>query len=340
MALSACASPAKPTPVPVPVPPTPDPPKITCPAPLTAQSPDGVSTTVTFSTPTVANGQAPVTTTCTPAAGSAFTIGQKTVTCSATDALQRTDSCSFLVTVLTPPKLSTTSFLAFGDSVTAGEDGQNSIAPSVSLMSARVHPAVLFPFAMRYPSELQQMLADRYKTQSPTVDNQGVPGEAANNPDTAKRLSSLLGSRRYSVVLIMEGTNDLYDRDDKIFPAAYDGLRAMLRDAKSRSVRPYLATIPPMNPSACVPVCRGLAWSLVAGFNDGVRSLAASEGVTLVDVYQGFGGNFALLGPDGLHPSAEGYTKIADIFFASIKATLETPSATSTLTLFRASAAR
>ena len=340
MALSACASPAKPTPVPVPVPPTPDPPKITCPAPLTAQSPDGVSTTVTFSTPTVANGQAPVTTTCTPAAGSAFTIGQKTVTCSATDALQRTDSCSFLVTVLTPPKLSTTSFLAFGDSVTAGEDGQNSIAPSVSLMSARVHPAVLFPFAMRYPSELQQMLADRYKTQSPTVDNQGVPGEAANNPDTAKRLSSLLGSRRYSVVLIMEGTNDLYDRDDKIFPAAYDGLRAMLRDAKSRSVRPYLATIPPMNPSACVPVCRGLAWSLVAGFNDGVRSLAASEGVTLVDVYQGFGGNFALLGPDGLHPSAEGYTKIADIFFASIKATLETPSATSTLTRFRASAAR
>ena len=44
----------------------------------------------------VLNGEAPVTMTCTPAAGTAFSIGQKTVTCSATDALQRTDSCSFV----------------------------------------------------------------------------------------------------------------------------------------------------------------------------------------------------------------------------------------------------
>ena len=47
------------------------------------------------------------------------------------------------------------------------------------------------------------------------------------------------------------------------------------------------------------------------GFNDSVRALAATEGVTLVDVYQAFGGNLALLGPDGLHPSADGYAKIA-----------------------------
>jgi hypothetical protein len=55
-------------------------------------------------------------------------------------------------------------------------------------------------------------------------------------------------------------------------------------------MRPYLATIPPMNPSACVPVCRGLAWSLVAGFNDNVRALATAEAFPLVDVYQGFNG--------------------------------------------------
>jgi lysophospholipase L1-like esterase len=257
------------------------------------------------------------------------------VTCSATDRLQRTDSCSFSVTVLSPPKLSTTSFMSFGDSITAGEDGQNSVASDRAIMSSRFHPAVLFPFDQRYPQELQQQLVTRYKTQSPTVSNQGNPGEAASDPATVRRFTGLTSSGRYSVALIMEGTNDLYNRDDRIVPAAIDGLRQMIRDAKSRGIRPYLATIPPMNPSACVPVCRGLAWSLVTGFNDNVRALATAESIPLVDVYQGFNGNLGLLGPDGLHPAAEGYAKIADLFFAAIKQTLEVPSPAAPQTIRR-----
>jgi lysophospholipase L1-like esterase len=263
-------------------------------------------------------------------------VGQKTVTCEVTDALQRTDTCSFLVTVLTPPKLATTSFLAFGDSITWGEDGQNSVAPSRSLMSARLHPAVQLPLSQQYPRDLQISLADRYKTQSPTVDNQGRPGEAASDPSALSRFMGLASSGRYSVALIMEGTNDLYDRDDHIYPAAYDGLRSMIRYAKGRGIRPYLATIPPMDPTQCVPVCRGLPWSLVTSFNDGIRTLASVEGVTLVDVYQGFGGDFSLLGPDGLHPAARGYAKIADQFFKAIQQTLETSSASGIGALYRA----
>lgn len=337
--LAACGGPTTPTPVPTPIPPTADAPKITCPAAQTAQSLDGGVTTVTYTAPTVLNGQLPVTTLCTPAAGSAFSVGQRTVTCIVTDALQRADTCSFLVTVLNPPKLATTSFLSFGDSITAGEDGQNSVSASVSIMSSRFHPSVLFPSAQRYPENLQQSLVDRYKTQTPTVANQGNPGETASDPATLARFISLTSSRRYSVVLIMEGTNDLFDRDDHIVPFAIDGLRQMIHDAKGRGIRPYLATIPPMNPAACVPVCRGLAWSLVSGFNDSVRTLASTEGVTLVDVYQGFGGNLALLGPDGLHPAAEGYAKIADLFFTAIKQTLEPSSASSVLNLHRATSA-
>jgi lysophospholipase L1-like esterase len=340
VAAAACTGTTTPTQVAPPVTVVPDPPKITCPAAQTAQSADGLQATVTFSAPVVANGQAPVTMTCTPPTGSVFSVGQKTVTCSAIDALQRTATCSFTVTVAPPPKLSMTSFLAFGDSITAGEDGQNSIASSARLMSARIHPSVLFPFAHRYPTELQQQLAARYTTQSPTVDNQGQPGEAASDPATLTRFTSLTATRRYAVVLILEGTNDLYNRDDRIFPFAYDALRSMIRDAKGKGLRPYLATIPPMNPTACVPVCRGLPWSLVAGFNDGVRSLAATEGVTLVDVYQGFNGNLALVGPDGLHPSADGYAKIADLFFTAITQTLETPSTSSVLTLRNMTTAR
>ena len=286
--LGSCGGSTTPTQVPPPPPPTPDPPKITCPAAQTVQVTDGVTATVTFASPTIANGQAPVVTNCTPLPGSPFTIGQNTVSCQATDGLQRTDTCSFVVTVLAPPKLTTTSFLAFGDSITAGEDGQNSTASSVATMTARLHPSVLYPQAQRYPQELQQSLVARYKTQSPTVANQGNPGEMARDRGTLSRFSSLTSSRQYSVVLILEGSNDLYDRDDRVVPAAIDGLRQMIRDARSRNMRPYLATIPPMNPAACSPVCRGLAWSLVSGFNDNVRGLAASEGVPLVDVYQGF----------------------------------------------------
>jgi lysophospholipase L1-like esterase len=338
--LAGCAGPSTPTQAPPPPPVPADPPKISCPAPQTAQSVDGGSALVTFAVPTVVNGQPPTTTTCTPASGTEFSIGQRTVNCTTTDALQRTDACSFAVTVLAPPKLSTTSFLAFGDSLTAGEDGQNSTAPTASIMSARLHPSVLFPLGMRYPQLLQQSLSDRYRTQSPTVANQGNPGERAGDRSTQSRFSSLVSSRRYSVALIMEGSNDLYDRDDRLVPPAIDGLRTMIRDAASRNIRPYLATIPPMNPAACVPVCRGLAWSMVSGFNDSVRALATSEGVTLVDVYQGFNGNFSLIGPDGLHPSADGYTKIADLFFQSIKQTLEVPSTAAATTLSRRATAR
>jgi lysophospholipase L1-like esterase len=340
VASAACTGATTPTQMPTPLPPNPDPPKITCPATQTTQSADGLPATVSFSAPLVAAGKTPVTTTCTPPTGSLFSIGQKTVTCSATDALQRTDSCSFSVTVLEPAKLRSTSFLAFGDSTTAGEDGQNSTAPSAALMIAPQHPSVLFPQALRYPQQLQQLLAARYKTQSPTVANQGNSGELAEDRSTLTRFSALTSSRQYSVVLIMEGVNDLFDRDDRKVPLAIEGLRQMIRDANSRSIRPYLATIPPMNPAACSPVCRGLAWSLVSGFNDNVRALALSEGVTLVDVYQAFGGNLSLVGPDGLHPSADGYAKIADVFLTAIEQTLETPSTSGVPTLRRATVAR
>ena len=326
IAVSGCASPATPTAVPAPVPPPPDPPKITCPAAQSAQSLDGGATTVNF-TATAVNGQAPVVTMCLPAAGSAFTIGQSTVTCSATDALQRRDSCSFTVTVLAPPRLSTTSFLAFGDSITYGEDGQNSVAPSASVMSSRFHPSVQMPLSQQYPQQLKQRLADRYRTQNPAVRNEGQPGEAAGDASTLARFMRLVGTRQYSAALIMEGTNDIFYGDARREATALEGLRSMIRNAKANGMRPYLATIPPTNPTACDPVCRGRdSFGLVSGFNDGVRDLARTEGVTLVDVYQAFGGNLSLLGPDGLHPAAEGYTRIAETFFTAIRGTLETSS--------------
>jgi len=44
-----------------------------------------------------------------------------------------------------------------------------------------------------------------------------------------------------------------------------------------------------------------------------------------VDVYAGFEGNLTLIGDDGLHPNEQGYQRMADVFFAAIRANLETP---------------
>jgi lysophospholipase L1-like esterase len=118
----------------------------------------------------------------------------------------------------------------------------------------------------------------------------------------------------------MEGVNDLADRDDRVTPAVIESLRTMLRDAKSRNVRPFLATLAPEIEGGQ----RALAWTLIAPFNERLRALAASEGVTLVDVYTAVLSNTRLyIAPDGLHLTAEGYAKIAETFFHELSTTLE-----------------
>src|SRR5262249_61605221 len=98
-------------------PPPPDPypegPKITCPAPVTITSPNGQPTVVVYGAVSVTGGAPPVTQTCTNPSQSTFPIGTTTVMCTATDARQRTASCTFDVTVQLPPKLTVTRFVAF-----------------------------------------------------------------------------------------------------------------------------------------------------------------------------------------------------------------------------------
>ena len=233
--------------------------------------------------------------------------------------------------------MTVTRFLAFGDSITRGEDGVNGVpdpqpncpsptstSPSASL---RFYPRTILPDAQTYPGVLQQRLVDRYTTQSPAVTNRGCPGEAVTdtNPDTFARFVALTSSGAYDAVLIMEGTNDLMDAhvsgDMSIPGRAGARLRLMVEDARSRNLRPFLATIPPMNKDGS----RGshYGYELVADFNSSVRLIASAEGVPLVDVEQKFGGNLSLLGADGVHPTADGYQAIADVFFDAIKSALE-----------------
>ena len=318
-----CSSTA-PTPVP---PPTPDPPTISCPAPQTIQLTSGVSIAITYASPTVVNGKAPVNILCTPASGSSFNIGTTTVSCVATDALQRTDPCTFPVTVLKPippPTLTVTRFVAFGDSITAGEDGTAGGPPTGGLCqpvvttTARQQPRVILPDAQTYPGQLQQKLTARYQTQSPTVLNRGCPGEAVTGLNTRARFEAIVSTGQYDVVLIMEGSNDLEGAAADPATAAV-ALRHLVDDARATGVRPFLATIPPMNSAGS----RGSGAGLVTMLNDRILQIGNAENMAIVDVYAAFNGNLALLGDDGLHPNASGYAVIAGAFFDAIKGTLE-----------------
>jgi lysophospholipase L1-like esterase len=321
-----CSSPTTPTP-----PPPTDPPSIVCPAPEAVTAPQNLPIPVIYGTPVTTGGKAPVTTACAPVSGAEFPVGVTTVTCTATDAEQRTSSCAVAMTVLPPPEIAVTRFIAFGDSITAGEDG----AAITTMWSGPWHgDTLLLPMVIlvgqEYPTVLQNELRNRYtlQTSSITVRNAGLRAERAGDSSTLTRFQREVVNGGYQAVLLMEGSNDLieaYNGSSRAVQDALNNLRSMVRTARGAGIRPYLATIPPASrESPCGPPCRGVAADLVPGFNDQVRGIAAAEGVPMVDVFAAFGGDRTLISADGLHPNAAGYERVAMTFLDSIKATLET----------------
>jgi lysophospholipase L1-like esterase len=308
---------------PTPQPPTTDPPTITCPAPVTQVSPTGFAVPVVYGTPSVINGASPVTTSCTPVSGSTFSIGTTNVSCTATDTRQRTSSCTFPVLVQSPAKISLTKFMAFGDSITLGEDGNTpTLGEAPGALLGWSFPAVVL-IGREYPTVLQQVLGARYTTQQIIMLNAGNRGETAGDPATLVRFTSFASSRAYEVILLMEGSNDIFGGtggNPLGIPPAIANLRRMIGVARNLNIRIFLATVPPMNPAGF----RGAqGYQTVPSLNAEIRLLALSEGVPLVDVFQAFSGNFSLLAADGMHPNASGYELIAQTFNTSIRATLE-----------------
>jgi lysophospholipase L1-like esterase len=259
-----------------------------------------------------------------PASGSTFPIGTTTVTCTATDSVGRTDSCAFGVTLTAPPRLSVARFLAFGDSMTWGEDGTFAVSGTGrTLRLVRTH--VQLRNEDTYPGALEIDLKGLYTAQSPTVFNGGKPAEQVTDPNTLSRFIGLTSSGAYDVVLLMEGANDLGNRSNAEIIVA---LNTMIDFARSSKLKVFLATIPPENVDGCDPECRGGEAGSVPLLNLDIAGLAGMKGVPLVDVYQAFGGNLTLIGGDGLHPTAAGYKVIADTFFSKITQNLEVPSGT------------
>lgn len=297
--------------------PLPSTPTIACPANVAATT-TGTTAQVAYPAPSSSGGQPPSTVACTPASGSSFPLGSTNVTCTMTDALNRQATCGFAVNVTRLPTLQHTSFLAFGDSITAGEvtvpvSAGSTLDPFPSFKLVVVSTA-------SYPTQLQAMLRTRYIPQQATiaVTNAGVPGERA--VQGVQRFPGVMSQVRPEVVLLLEGYNDLSLLGAAGVSQAAAAIEAMSREARGRGARVFIASLTPPRSGGR----NTLPADQVTNLNARLRSIATGEGAVFVDLYQALVGNVTLyIGVDGLHPTEIGYQRMAETFFSAIQATLE-----------------
>jgi lysophospholipase L1-like esterase len=278
----------------------------------------GGSMPVTYTNPTTIGGVAPITVTCSPASGAAFSVGVTVVTCRATDSAGRSAETQFRVTVVPfVPVLQVTTFLAVGDSLTLGENGDNSEPDhcTSSSMGFDVRPQFV-DTCHTYPVLLNQKLTSTYTSQKPLVLVDAERGRTSGA--VLIRLPGDLMAYRPDALLLFAGLNDL--------PADPGGAIANLRNcitlAKGFGVKEvFISNMLPNFNSTLEP--------LLGSFNAQIRALAAAEHVVLVDNFAAFmavGDYRTLIHPADLnhvHPTAAGYQVIADTFLAAIQSRFE-----------------
>lgn len=305
-------------PGPDPIPPSPT---ISCPANLQTPAGGGQPTPVNYDVPVAQDGQAPVSVVCAPESGSSFAIGDTSVTCTATDALARTGTCSFVVTVTAVPQISVTKIVAYGDSLT---EGVTSPEPTMLLLN----------LPDSYPTKLQALLSARYTDQAVEVFNEGCSGEFANAPSRhcaggVKRLPGVLDRDHPQVLLLMHGANDL--NNHKPISGVVGALEQMIDEAQRRGIAVIVASLPPQNPDGS----RGNGAEALPEFARRVGRMAADEGATFLDLFNLMGTYVGYIGVDGLHPTPAGYQKIAELWQEEIQRQFEVtgePPPTSQLT--------
>jgi lysophospholipase L1-like esterase len=217
----------------------------------------------------------------------------------------------------TGPQLQRTRFMAFGDSVTAGE-----ITVPVTGLTLKGFPnskLIQVP-AVSYPTVLTSLLTTRYTSQSQAivVTNQGLGGEKAEF--ALPRFVAALDANRPEVVLLMEGYNDVCCGNGEVgLRVMEDGINAMIIEARSRGVRVLLGNLAPATLGD-----RFINELQKDAANERLRDIATAQGAYLVDIFNTLLPDLsANIGVDGMHPTELGYRRMAQAFFAAIQADLE-----------------
>jgi lysophospholipase L1-like esterase len=210
-----------------------------------------------------------------------------------------------------PPSLRVARIFAFGDSMTEGTT------------SAPLPGLVLSPgLPQSYPYKLQTLVNARYTAQTIAVINDGKAGEHVVGSIALARFNNDLSAAKPDLILLMEGANDLNDTTDMVNAAITDivsTLEEMVKEAGRRQIPIMVATLPPQRPPRS-------AAPNIGRFNDAVKVMAAKKGGILVDVNARM--PLSLIGQDGLHPTEDGYQRIAEIYLDAIKGAYESAATT------------
>lgn len=290
---------------------------------------------MTFTTATATGGTDPVTVSCSPSSGTAFSIGTTTVGCTATDKLHATATCSFGVSVLASPTLRVKTILAFGDSLTAGEVPDN----CEFVCRENTYPSE------SYPAVLAGMLNGRYVAQGATlltaytlsspdttdcgtdppppttsgivVINAGCNGLHASGNGAVQLLNNAINTYHPDLVLLLLGVND------GASAASAQAVQSLAASIIGRGVPVLVGTLPPEvegeQSHGIVPA------AAITAFNSQLQSLIPSTGAGLIDLYNDLATDEAdwISRYDGLHLTAAGYTEMARVWFPAIQSRFE-----------------
>jgi lysophospholipase L1-like esterase len=170
-----------------------------------------------------------------------------------------------------------------------------------------------------YPSKLLGLLMARYPQQAPEVENAGRPGERADA--AADRLNEAIRTIQPETVIILHGANDLFADGLAGVPRTISAVQGLVRIARLGGETVVLCTLPPQRAGAQ----RAANPAALSELNRGIRQIAQNEQVTLVDLATQL--DLGSIGVDGLHPTEDGYMRLAELVFASLRAQFESPQA-------------
>ena len=194
--------------------------------------------------------------------------------------------------------------MAFGDSTTAG------VTSPVFLFKALGAGA-----PESYPFKLQALLAAQYTQQSFVMDNEGKAGEAA--VDAVLRFPTALRASAPEVVILMHGVNDVSFFGTSSVRRVADYINTMARDARQVGSAVFVCTLPPNRAGGS----RAGDPAVITAYNQALRDVARGEGAVLVDFEREI--DLQLIGMDGLHPTEQGYTRMAEVLLGLIRARFE-----------------
>jgi lysophospholipase L1-like esterase len=183
------------------------------------------------------------------------------------------------------------SYMAFGDSITAGDGSSDGNG---------------------YPTPLERRLREHFARG--TVINRGAT--STRSTEGVERIMRNLSLFAPAYTLILYGTNDWVECQGAVPCITIDSLRTIVQTVRDVSSLPVLATIIPANP-AQTPDARN-QW--VASMNALIRELAEQEGAVLADLEAAFlrEGDLTSLFSDHVHPNDRGYQVMADEFFRAL----------------------